>query len=157
MDKSANAIRVMNYNEDELEQLTTFLRVIDDIFPIPLSEKVSIDEYALKALSKGVALCAEDSGKIVGILLGYANDSATKNAYIGTLGVLEEYRSQGIGKSLVSFMKELSRSYGMERICLFTHKSNEPAIRFYIDNGFTITPPPSTERPDDVYLVAHLE
>jgi hypothetical protein len=82
MDRSANAIRVMNYNEDELEQLTTFLRVIDDIFPIPLSEKVSIDEYALKALSKGVALCAEDSGKIVGILLGYANDSATKNAYM---------------------------------------------------------------------------
>jgi hypothetical protein len=82
MDGSANAIRVMNYNEDELEQLTTFLRVIDDIFPIPLSEKVSIDEYALKALSKGVALCAEDSGKIVGILLGYANDPVTKNAYI---------------------------------------------------------------------------
>ena len=157
MDKSANAIRAMNYNEGELEQLTTFLRVIDDIFPIPLSNKVSIDEYALKTLSKGVALCAEDSGKNVGILLGYANDSVTKNAYIGTLGVLEEYRSQGIGKSLVNYMKELSHSYGMEMIYLFTHKSNGSAVRFYIKNGFTIVLPPSTERPDEVCLVAHLE
>jgi ribosomal protein S18 acetylase RimI-like enzyme len=157
MGKLADSIRVMSYDHEDLERLSTFLRKIDGIFPIPLSKKVNIDEYALKTLSKGVALCAEDSGKIVGILLGYANDSATKNAYIGTLGVLEEYRSRGIGKSLVNYMKELSRSYGMERICLFTHKSNEPAIRFYINNGFTITPPPSTERPDEVYLVAHLE
>lgn len=157
MGRSVNVIRVMGYNDENLDRLTVFLRRIDDIFPIPLSKKVNIDEYAMKALSKGIVLCAEDSDNIIGILLGYANDPVTKNAYVGTLGVIKEYQSQSIGKSLINYMKKLSYSYGMKNICLFTHKSNKSAIRFYIHNGFTITPPSSAERLDEVYLVAPLE
>jgi ribosomal protein S18 acetylase RimI-like enzyme len=147
----------MNYNEEELKRLTAFLRYIDDIFPIPLSKKVNIDEYAIKTLSKGIVICAEDSGHIIGILIGYANDSVTKNAYAVVLGIVKEYRSQGIGMSLINYMKELCRSYGMESLCAFVHKSNESAIRFFTTNGFTITPPPTSERPDEIYIVAHLE
>lgn len=147
----------MEYNEDELARLVAFLRRIDNIFPVPLSRKVNINEYSMKALSKGVVICAENSGNIIGIFLGYANDLITKNAYVVVLGVLKEYRSQGIGRSLINRMKELSRSYGMENVCLFTHQSNESAIRFYISNGFTIASSPFPERSDEVYLVACLK
>lgn len=157
VDKSVIEIRVMNYNEEELARLAALLRRIDNIFPIPLSKKVNIDEYAIKALSKGIVICAENSGDIIGILLGYANDLITKNVYIVVLGVLKEYQSQGIGRSLINRMKELSRSYGMKNVCLFTHQSNESAIRFYISNGFTIAHTPFHERSDEVYLVASLK
>lgn len=157
MDESVIVVRVMNYNEDELGRLAAFLRQIDDIFPILLSKKVNIDEYAMKALSKGIVLCAEKSGNIVGIFLGYANDSITKNAYVVVLGVLKEYRLQGIGRSLINRMKELCCSYGMVNLCLFTHQSNKSAIQFYISNGFTIAPSPFPERSYEVYLVACLK
>ena len=86
MDKSANAIRVMSYNEDELEQLTTFLREIDDIFPIPLSKKVSIDEYALRRCQKESHSAQRTLVRCLGSFLAMRMISATRMPIWGHWG-----------------------------------------------------------------------
>jgi hypothetical protein len=42
MGKLADSIRVMSYDHEDLERLSTFLRKIDGIFPIPLSVQSSL-------------------------------------------------------------------------------------------------------------------
>lgn len=53
------SIRMLDGSADDLERLASYLHLIDDIFPIPLSRKVDIDSYAAKALARGIAMIAE--------------------------------------------------------------------------------------------------
>ncbi|WP_066633780.1 GNAT family N-acetyltransferase [Desulfolucanica intricata] len=149
------SIRKMENVKSEVERLSEFLYSIDRAFFIPLSEKVNIDSYAVKILTKGVVLIAEFEEQIIGSLLGYANDQTSHMAYISTFGLLESYRGYGIGYLLLSAMKEICIENGMKYICLYTHKTNDSAIRFYKRNGFVEKDDPGN-RNDDVYLVCNL-
>ncbi|MFZ7133439.1 MAG: GNAT family N-acetyltransferase [Eubacteriales bacterium] len=146
-------IRTINNNEQE--RLTAFLKEMDSAFPIPLSTKVDIGTYSYKVLSKGIVLCNESSGKITGVLLGYANDVLTKSAYISTLVILEEYRNSGLGSLLISHMKWFCRNRGMNTLSVFVHKCNKNAIRFYQQNGFIISDL-ALERGDDILMKIQL-
>lgn len=143
---------VMKDNTINELKLISFLKQIDNIFPVSLSQKVNIEDYAKKQLTHGVVICADISGKIVGILLGYANDTLNKRAYIGTIGIVTECQSKGIGKKLIDEMKQYSKKMGMDKIGLHTHKTNSGAIRFYTREGFRQISELNSERKDDVYL-----
>ena len=145
-------LRIMENNKDDESDVIDFLKKIDEIFPIPLSERINIEEYAKKQLTHGIVICADISGKIVGILLGYANDTQNKRAYIGTIGISAECQSKGIGKKLIDEMKQYSKTMGMNKIGLHTHKTNSGAIRFYTREGFQKISELNSERKDDVYL-----
>jgi carbamoyl-phosphate synthase large subunit len=149
------SIRKMENTKSEVKRLSGFLCSIDRAFFVPLSEKVNIDSYAIKVLSQGVVLIAEYKEQIIGALLGYANDLTSHIAYMSAFGMLESYRSHGIGNQLLSTMKEICIENDMKYMCLYTHKTNESAIRFYKRNGFVERDDPGN-RNDDVYLVCDL-
>lgn len=137
----------MNNNKDVViylvdsnmeEDIITFLNNVDLLFPIPRSEKVDIREYVKKVLAIGKIFVCIYEDTIVGINLFYANDSKTKQAWISTLVVNEEFKSKGIGTNLIDKMKEYCLEKGMNEIFLYTHKNNKRAIEFYIKNGFEI-------------------
>jgi ribosomal protein S18 acetylase RimI-like enzyme len=56
--------------------------------------------------------------------------------YIGTLAVLPEYRSQGIGAKMIDFMKMTAKAQGFGKCYLLAEASNIGGIRFYERNGF---------------------
>ena len=70
--------------------------------------------------------------KIVGYLIGgYDN----KIFHIMSIGVLKEYRNQGLGKLLLDFAEKIVKPY-VNTLSLYVHVENASAINFYKNNGF---------------------
>ena len=61
-------------------------------------------------------------------------------AHVGRLGMglLPQYRGQGIGRRLAEKTIELAKQIGLERIELDVYASNKPAIALYKSLGFAL-------------------
>lgn len=121
---------------DNIVELKKFLEKIDSFFPVALSQKVNLNDYAQKAMKKGINYFAMNENKIIGVCMGYANDKKENIAYISTIAVLPEYRNLKVGHQLILSFKEYAKENNMKLIRLFVHKENEMAIKFYRKNGF---------------------
>ena len=82
--------------------------------------------------SSNLVLVVEHNNLIIGYLIGEYNYNNTNNFHILSIGVLEKYRSKGIGKKLID-------NININNITLYVHTLNEKGINFYKRNGFTIT------------------
>lgn len=121
---------------DNEEELVDFLNEIDDCFPVPLSKKVNILDYAQKALELGINIFAKKGNSVIGICMGYVNDTKNKVAYISTIAVLPKYRNLKIGNKLINEFKICAKNNKMKIIKLYVHSNNKNAIKFYERNGF---------------------
>jgi GNAT superfamily N-acetyltransferase len=89
------------------------------------------------------AIVAEVDGRSAGFALFFTNYSTflTKpGLYLEDLFVLPEYRSQGIGKALLSYLAQLVLERGYGRLEWSVLDWNEPAIGFYQRMGATVLP-----------------
>jgi len=135
--KEITITRLVN-TEDNVRLLTNFLYIIDSSFPVPLSQKVSIPEYAKKVMKLGIVLQAKSEKKIIGIITGYVNDEINYRGYISIIGVLSGYRGTEIGKKLLQAMLNVCSFKGMKTLNLYTHRENYIAKKFYEKNGFIV-------------------
>lgn len=85
-------------------------------------------------------LVAVDGEKVVGWCEIQPGDAATCRDHVGTLsmGLLEDYRGQGLGQELIEEAIMDALAIGMTRIQLFVRVSNAGAIKMYEKQGFTI-------------------
>lgn len=89
------------------------------------------------------AILAEYAGQTVGFALFFHNYSTflTKpGIYLEDLFVLPEYRRQGIGKALFSYLAQLAVTRGCARLEWSVLDWNESAIAFYQSIGALILP-----------------
>lgn len=87
------------------------------------------------------AIIAEFAGKAVGFSLFFHNYSTfltQPGIYIEDLFVLPEYRGQGIGKQLISYVAQLAVSRNCGRLEWSVLDWNESAIGFYQHIGASI-------------------
>lgn len=81
--------------------------------------------------------CIENN-RIIGFAYGYElnrlNDIGNM-LYIHEVGVLSEYRRQGIGKQILNGIKSLCKLSGICKFFLFTEKSNIAACALYESVG----------------------
>lgn len=104
------------------QQLLDFLEEVDMDFPVHLSEKVILSNYANK-LYTTATLCAEYyKERIVGLVAGYTENLPNEIAYIALVGVCRDVRHQGIAKRLlVEFTqickKKKSKVYMFIQMC----------------------------------------
>lgn len=118
--------------QNEIEELTDFIKLQDREFPVPISQKTDIGSYAGKLLHSGYVLAARDQeGLIQGMIAGYANDYETCEAYESVFVVDQAFRGTGLARSLFMEQKKICIAAGMERLVVKTHKSNEKAKAFY--------------------------
>lgn len=87
------------------------------------------------------AAVAELDGAIVGYLVGgegkdYSYRKPSRMAELGSMFVLEEHRSKGVGEKLVSMFLEWCKENGYEHIKVESTAQNEKAITFYRKMGF---------------------
>ena len=122
-----------------LEQLYDFVVTIDHDFPVPLSDKVNLKDYSLKLYNNGDIFAAIIDNKIAGMIAGYNNDHQSKESYISLLAILKEYRGQAISKQLIFTFIETSIKKKMEKISVYTHKTNTISIKLYTEMGFINT------------------
>lgn len=127
-------IRQLTTRDKEI--LTKYLTFVDRDFPIPLSQKVNLEEYSNKVLLNGMGFAYMAEENLAGVILFYANDLVTKKAYITVLSVSSAYRKQGIAQALLTSCLQKCEAMGYQTVCLHTHKTNDGAIALYEKNGF---------------------
>jgi len=79
-----------------------------------------------------------DNNKIIGYACGYELnrlDNAGNMLYIHGVGVHENYRRQGVGKQMMTAIKQLCRLSGICKMFLDTHKTNTAARALYDSVG----------------------
>ncbi len=89
------------------------------------------------------AIIAEVEEQAVGYALFFYNYSTflTKpGIYLEDLFVLPEYRGQGIGKAMISYVVQIARGQGCGRVEWSVLDWNEPAISFYQSLGAEVLP-----------------
>jgi ribosomal-protein-alanine N-acetyltransferase len=81
-------------------------------------------------------LVAHDDGNVVGFIATVP--SGAKVARILMLAVLPEWRRKSLGQRLVNELYAICVQKGIDTVILEVRKSNEEAISFYEQQGFTL-------------------
>lgn len=139
------------------KQLIDFLFAIDKDFPIPLSDKVNIAEYAEKLMDKADLVAEIEEDRIKGLAAGYTENIIDNSAYIALVGVQDKFRGQGIAKQLVKTFIKLCQEKNIHSINLYTHQTNVPAIKMYGALGFEIYDMQDEVRTQDIHYIYYLK
>jgi len=135
-ENNIHSISRMSYREADVNGLIIFLNEINDSFPVSLSEKIQINEYAQKVLRLGLVMKVEQNSEIIGVITGYVNDKVNGAGYMSVLGVSERHRGKKIASKLLQAFIDQAKKEGMKKISLFTHKDNHNALKMYLSRGF---------------------
>lgn len=130
MKNNQTAIKIEPASWRDLNQLRHLEKICfpKDAWPL-------LDLIGVLTFPNVVRLKADHLGRMIGFIAGDIRQHE-QVSWIATLGVLPEYRRQGIGQKLLSACEErLPTPY--IRLCVRT--SNEEAIRLYRKNGYNIT------------------
>lgn len=135
------------------EQIEEFLIKVDRSFPIPLSQKQNLHEFAQK-LSEKATICARtEGGAIVSAVFGYTENVEHNRAYISVVATLPEARGKGYASELVRSFIGIAEEKGLDGVHLYAFPSNVGAIAMYERIGFRKVTLPDEPRPHDAHLV----
>ena len=123
-------------NQAPAEELESFYRESDRYFTPPLSSRIDIHAMALKNRKYGFSMEARSGGKLIGLVLGYANDHVSDRAYIPFVIVREDFRRRGIAERLIEKACSYALFHGMNSISLETGIANSGALSLYSKCGF---------------------
>ncbi|SJZ63003.1 L-amino acid N-acyltransferase YncA [Pilibacter termitis] len=97
----------------------------------------NVEEFQEKMQNATIVVALENE-KILGFLNLSQMSKLESNRFsmlIG-IGVAKNAQSSGVGRNLISWVKEYAREHGKHKIGLRVLSTNEKAIRFYEKNGF---------------------
>ncbi len=90
------------------------------------------------SLAQTVTVVVEEMGQSSGFaminLAPRAQDRT--NGELLAIAIFPQYHGRGIGKKLLRYMEDLARSLSIGELFLHTAVNNEPARRFFMENGF---------------------
>lgn len=116
--------------------IVSHLLACDNSFMPPLSQRVNIDDYAIKIENKAQLFEAWANNELVGLIAAYCNDKDKNTAFISNVSVLPEWRNRGIAQRLMEKCIINMQELGFTQIELEVNKSNKAAIFLYEKNGF---------------------
>jgi ribosomal protein S18 acetylase RimI-like enzyme len=108
----------------------------EDRNPIELVTEESMRNFL--ADPNNYLIVAEIDKIVVGYIVAYELqrvDRNMKSMFFYEIGVLKEYRIQGIGSSLINFLKEICREKKIMKMWVGTNRSNLSAMRLYSKTG----------------------
>jgi GNAT superfamily N-acetyltransferase len=150
-------LRVLDVSEESRERLESILRKIDGDYEPPVSDRVDLADYARKLWQHAINIVADVEGGDVGFVSMYANDLTSRQAFITSIGVIQERWGSGLAQQLIRTAEDLARDRGMRRIRLEVSIENVRAIRFYAKMGFAPVDAGGQEGSASVFLAKGLE
>ncbi len=138
------------------QELYNFLKKVEQLFPVPLSEREQLTVLASKFEKYGTVSCVRENGKIIAICAGYTNDQEQRLGYISVVASLPEYTNKGYGKVAVQDFIEKAKDAGMKAIHIYADRENEAALKMYEKMEFVDWVLPSEPRPEDKHLIRWL-
>lgn len=136
-----------------IQQIEIFLNEMDDKYPVHLSQKINLHQYALKLYEKGVVLPILKDDKIVAMVAGYIKNTTDNIAYISLVGTLPNYNGNGYATKLVKEFINLAKQEGLLGVHLYTTKENDIAINIYTKLGFVDWLIDKELRPYDKHMI----
>lgn len=118
------------------DNLDYAIRVQNEIFP----EYNGKENYikSIENSKQSQFFLAFHKKKCVGVTGIYSYKGDFDNAWIGFIGIKEQYRNKGLGTKLLKQTEHYAKNMGFKYIRLFTDKlDNDLAISFYEKNGYT--------------------
>jgi ribosomal protein S18 acetylase RimI-like enzyme len=125
-------------NRASAAQLAEHLRLCDQFFVPPLSERVALTDYTVKLHEKAERFEAWIDTTLVGLLAGYYDAESSMVAFITSVSVLKEWQGRGVASVLVERSIAHAQHLGFELIELQVALQNDLAVRLYQKHGFQV-------------------
>lgn len=138
-------------------QIRKFLEKADQLFPIPLSEKQNLDEFAKKLYEKATVCKVSEGDHIMALLAGYTDNVEDGLGYISIVATLPQAQGKGYGTSLIREFLDIAQSKGLRAVHLYAVKENIPAMRMYKKLGFEDFVIDDEPRPNDAHLIYYID
>lgn len=140
-----------------VEEIERFLKEVDKTFPVPLSKKQNLSEYAKKLYEKAT-LCIEIfNGKIVSMVAGYTENLENNMAYIAIVTTAKDARGKGFAKKLLVEFMDICFAKGLDSVHLYTVVENTMAVNMYKKLGFSEYSAQNELRPNDLHLIYYFK
>lgn len=117
-------------NKKEIEEV---IEQCDHAFNLPVRSRKYYNTLVEKFNKYAHVVYAYD-GRVLGYAAFYANNP--EYAYISLIAVRPKFQKLHIGKRILKYCEDISRSYDIPNIRLEVDKDNDIAIRFYTANGY---------------------
>ncbi|MFC0561686.1 GNAT family N-acetyltransferase [Halalkalibacter alkalisediminis] len=96
-------------------------------------------EHIKQQSNSTIFVAEQEKGKLVGYLIAIGGSvKRTKHSAYLVIGILEEYRGRGIGRSLFQRLEEWAINSNISRLELTVVTQNEAGIALYKKSGFEI-------------------
>lgn len=139
-----------------VENIEVFLRKVDTTFPVPLSQKQNLHDFAIKLCQKAT-LCAEsDEEKIVAMVAGYTENVIDNMAYISIVATVPEFQGRGLASKLIKDFISICEKKSIDAVHLYAVSENTAAIRMYEKLGFVLWNKHNEPRPNDAHLIYYI-
>ena len=136
--------------------IKAFLEEVNYDFPIPVSDKTSLDDLAEKFSKLGTVCCAYDGDGIIAMVAGYTNNTVNDMGYISLVASARKARRSGLATKLIREFLQKAEEKHLTAVHVYTHKTNAGAIAMYKRLGFVPYVMPNEPRPDDVHFIYYL-
>ena len=146
----------MYIKEMSREAMLSFLKEVDESFPVPLSHKQDLEDLTEKFVEKATICAKIENNEICSMVIGYTNNVVIDMAYISVVASRQEYQGRGMAVRLVREFSEIAFSEGLTAVHLYSDSRNEVAIRIYEKVGFERYVVSNELRPKDVHLILRL-
>ena len=145
-------VRVYEHIDDDLD-LLSFLQEVDRSFPIPLSDKTPLTDYANKLRQHASATVVMQGDTITSAVFAYLDDTTCHMGYITMVATHEAHRGKGYAGTALDAMCQLASSKGLHGIHLYTDARNSAAQAMYDSHGFIQERFANEQRPEDVHYL----
>lgn len=110
---------------------------LEEIFPNLKGKIYPEERYAKKLNDFAEVYCVKYNGEVAGVVVFYANDFQSMEAYISQFGIKSSFKRMGLGTYMLHECENVIRNRGLKAIRLEVGESNVNAIAFYKKNGFS--------------------
>ena len=139
-------------NKNDITQMVPLLYEVSklhiekrpDVFKIKSHEEIKSNLEEMIQDESNIILLAEDKQIVVGVIIckvreinDHTNLKNIKVLWINEICVKQEYRRNGIGRSLIEKAKEIAKENNCLRLELNCWELNEEAMKFYENQGLT--------------------
>jgi ribosomal protein S18 acetylase RimI-like enzyme len=137
------AIREANVNDiPQIVHLYLGLQEYKGILPdeliSPANDKDLVPFITGKSTSRKYIVALDEKQNIVGVCYLDVSFEKLQAFRIGEFIVDKQFRNQGIGKQMLTYIKKYCKERNVKKLWLWTQEELTEAIHFYEKNGFSI-------------------
>ena len=137
-------------------QIEEYLIKVDKMFPVPLSCKQDLKDFAKKLYDKATLCLRMQEDKIVAMVAGYTENLANEMAYISIVATCKEAQGNGYAPKLIHEFISICKEKKINAVHLYVVPENEAAVQMYKRIGFQVWEIEQEPRPEDLHLIYYI-